>query len=379
MRALLHIGHAQPDAAQLQQFLAHNWGALMENGVLYPSVEAEGVAHNLCSLIRTADQKPSHNTLIQAPHTALAHALWSAHPNGQDRPPHVVPPAFSALPYVVQQVKTIEAQIAQLKPETLVLSAPELALAAHYDTAAMDRMAALLKGYDVAIYCVLQRPDLHLPHVHHARIAAGEKLDTLAASMQNAYFDSVHFDYSKLLEPWQKSFPEAQIILRSPQDVAASGGLVRDFIKQAKVPVPTDLTLSDPEPTQADLLAWSEVLRRANHLTDDPSAQALLQDAITTTQTRRALPRDEQIDFFCSDLRAQMHEAFAPIHDQISQFHKDGTALFPDLDAMSISPALSLDQATSDSFKALRRSHWPLFQPAPLRGLLRALKQEILL
>lgn len=376
MRVILHIGQNPAATGYVQHMLGQNWGALIEHGVLYPSVDAEGVAQNLRRLLRPEQTAPAPTG---APHSALAHALWAAQDPASGGARHLIPPAFSGLPSAAEMVKTLTAQRDQLTPETLVLCAPEFALAGQYGTAALAPIQTLLKGCDITLYCSLERPDLHMAAWHQARIDAGEAVDALRETVQREYLDSVHFDYVKLLSPWQEAFPKAQLILRGPQDVAAAGGHVQDFLNQTQLPQPEGFILS--EPPQQDLpapsRAWSDLQRHANRLSADPRALTLFDAAKAAAARKHPLPRDVEIEGFGADLRQEMQDRFVPIHDALCQISRRDSALFADLEDIATPLSIPQHDATRQAFTALQQTRWPRWHPAPLRRLLRKLKHAL--
>ncbi|MDN3713792.1 hypothetical protein QWZ10_22215 [Paracoccus cavernae] len=76
MKVILFIGHFKTGSTSLQRFLSRNFHALLKAGILYPSVESQGVAHNMAALRNGRDFDWISDKLnVTEPHNALALVL----------------------------------------------------------------------------------------------------------------------------------------------------------------------------------------------------------------------------------------------------------------------------------------------------------------
>ena len=72
---VIFMGHHKVGSSSLQRFLATNWLRLARDGVLYPSVEAQGLARNLAESLQGAPLEAPGSVNIREPHNALAFKL----------------------------------------------------------------------------------------------------------------------------------------------------------------------------------------------------------------------------------------------------------------------------------------------------------------
>lgn len=363
----------------MQRWLAENWLPLAQSGILYPSVEAAGVAQNLKAILcEAASTDP-----LPAPHDALAYrALADQDPGRGDTA--LLPPAtaktYRALPGAKQMLKTLQSQIRQLAPEVVVLSSELMSHWGDHAPDAITQLQTLFQGADVEIYCSLQRPDQFLAAIHGRRLEMGAPLPNLADAAENLYLDTVYFDYCRLLTPWRDAFPKAKLHLRNAASVEAAGGLIEDFTNQVTTAFPASLTNTPSVPPLPHMplpYAAQAILQHANGVSRDPVLLKTLQTSLANSHRRHPAPANDQVELLGAPQRAKLHAAFVPLHDQLSSWAGTPEGLFPDLDAMRSPQAKPLQQVTPRVLKTLLRHTWPILQPKPMRLLLRSLKREL--
>lgn len=323
MKLVIFIGHFKTGSTSIQSFLSGNFLRLLQAGILYPSVESQGVAHNMRTMMNGSDKSTIGLSLnITEPHNALALRLKTEEDN------HGVPHYYPNLPSGFQMLELIGNQISTLRPNAMVLCSEVFALfGLTRDHAGIKRLANRFSGHDVSIYCNLRRPDEYLSSWHRQRLKFGAKLERLSENGLQEYIDSAHIQQAKMIEPWLKYFPKANLILRNFDEVKAAGGSVHDFIAQSGLPFPSQLPLpKDQNPSVPS--AFAEVGRRANQ-----ELPRELADPLITWLTRAGavVPHssDHEVEMFGPMNRRILLDTFRPVAEHLDRlagrddFYKD--------------------------------------------------------
>ncbi|MEC9435430.1 MAG: hypothetical protein VYD87_21205 [Pseudomonadota bacterium] len=381
MDLILFMGHHKVGSSALQLFLARNWLALARAGVLYPAVEAQGMAANLSAALAGASSgagvkagaglagggKPRALRLNERePHNALAFRMM------HDDSGRAVPPWHPKLPHSSQMIRIIRAQIEALKPRAVVLCSEVFANFGPDHPAALARLAAALPGAKrVRILCTLRRPDTYLVSWHGQRLKFGHKVPALRGDALDIYWKGIHFDYRRMLEPWFDAFPGAEFDIRDYADVLAAGGSVADFAARSGLALPEGLEeVRSANPSVHPALM--EVARRANaELEAEPSR--LLRQHLIKAGEKLAVHGAREVEMFGPANRDLMAARFAPIDAWLGE--RVGRAgFFPDLDAVARpAPVAELD-AAREALAALRRPRELRALPGPARDFVTGLE-----
>jgi hypothetical protein len=243
--------------------------------------------------------------------------------------------------------ETIRAQITRYRPETLILASEVFANFAAESPALIDVLAGMFPAQKVTLYAVFRPVDDYLVAWHGQRLRFGHKVPRLSAGGAEGYFDTIHFDYRRVLAHWSDVFPRAQWIIRPYGDVLIKGGLVADFF---------DAIGRDP-PTAAALMAnqsmhpaCQELHRRGVEALNGSQLQSLRHRLAEISFSDR-LPPAIDVEMFGPNLRQRMRAAFCPVDRCLGQ-RLGRVGFFPD-HALDQTRKLSEGEANRMAFEAL--------------------------
>ncbi|MGM0586168.1 MAG: hypothetical protein ACQEUZ_16090 [Pseudomonadota bacterium] len=345
MDLVIFMGHHKVGSSSLQQFLACNWLRLARAGILYPSVESQGMTRNLAGALEGRDAPLDGGLNVREPHNALAFRMLS------EASGHQAPPWHPDLPAVRQMMLLIRRQAEALAPRAMVFCSEVMANFAASAPAALSRLREALPEGRRRILCTLRRPDEYLTSWHNQRLKFGHRPAALRDGGAEAYRGGIHFDYRLMLEGWFETFPEAEFDLRDYRDVLASGGSVPDFRARSGLAFPEGL--EEPADANPSLpLAAMEIARRGNAALAPEDARALRELLIRRGPELGLVPNRE-VEMFGAEARARLVEDFAPIHDWLGE-RTGRTPFFPDMaEAERLRPVPEME-AARDALEKLR-------------------------
>lgn len=311
MKVVLFIGHHKVGSTSLQDFLSRNAVALARAGILYPSVDSEGMALMLATAV--SGHVPDGVLPINArePHNALAFKMLASKGKGK------VPPYHKGLPAVSQMTRAIRKQVSFLNPHTVILAAEVFANFAPASPTLISDLGAIFPNADFTVLATLRRIDTYLASWHGQRLKFGHKPPPLRDTGMQGYFGNIHFDYRLMLEGWVKAMPKAQIILRDYSAVRAAGGSIADFVAQTGLDMPPDL-LPEQRVNESIHRAMYEIARQGNKALR-PAQAGRLRQFLHWVTPELNLPPSGDIELFGPENRQIMAERFAPIHDYLSE------------------------------------------------------------
>lgn len=306
MKVILFIGQFKTGSTSLQRFLSRNYVALIKAGILYPSVESQGISQNMAALLRGADSAAMSAKLnVTEPHNALALQLKT------EEDGHGIPSYYENVPSGFQMLEMIDNQIAAFNPKTVLICSEVFALFSHTEKqASIARLARRLGHHDVTLYANLRRPDDYLSSWHRQRLKFGAKMQPLRTTGLNEYLHSSHVQHGQMIEAWLQHFPNAQIKMRNFDDFIGKGGIIQDFGTHAGVDFPPDLANpGDFNPSVP--CAFAEVGRQA--LIDLPhrDGRIVVDNLLKAIQYVRHVA-DKDVEMFGQSNRATLSEAYAP-------------------------------------------------------------------
>ena len=202
MRVVIFFGHHKVGSSSIQHYFGRNAPALAAKGVLYPAVrarDADRLKRHLSAGIAT-QPAPLH---VREAHNALGFSMIADH-KGESRPA-----ACSNLPSTTNMFETIRSQIRTLRPHTLVLVSEVFSnFSAIHPPMIHDLIDGLgVSAKDVLPIGIFRRNDDYLVAWHGQRIRFGHKIPHVHQLLDH-YFEGIHFDYRRLIEPWRALAPE---------------------------------------------------------------------------------------------------------------------------------------------------------------------------
>jgi len=311
MKVILFIGHHKVGSTSLQQFLSQNYRALLQAGILYPSVESQGFSHNIASAFDPDFSTADVPINVREAHNALAFKMLAENSKRK------VPAYHKNLPSSRQMLIAIKEQMAIFKPHTVILCAEVFANFAAVNRSLIETLRHCFEGHEVTLVCTLRRPDEYITSWHGQRLKFGQQLDPLSGEGLSYYFPTIHFDYKRMLASWLTVFKGSRLVLRDYQDVLASGGSVEDFIAHSGGDFPENLPIS-ANSNPSIPRALMEIARQGNHVLSDHDAHDLRQ-YLLECGGRIKLPKNNEIEMFGAQNRALLMERFFPIHKWLSQ------------------------------------------------------------
>lgn len=363
MKIILYFGHHKVGSTALQSFLARNAITLMRQGILYPAVESQGMSHLLSQLLHPGSSPDLDCLNLREPHNALAFRMLNEKTHAR------IPPWHAPLPALPAMLRTLAHQVDILKPETVILCSEVFSnfSTSHHDLIA--KLRDLFPGAQYELYCVLRRPDEYAASWFGQRLRFGNKMVPLSMP-KGVNVAGIHFDYRKMVAPWVETFAGCKVHVRNYADVLAQGGSIPDFTATVGCTFPQGLPDKGPKNHSLPRAAY-EILRRGNH--DLPEAEAA---SLRELFQKLPLPglKDQNVELFGPEQRTRMAEAFAPIHDYLSQFAPDRAAFFPDIEEMRQLRPMPLSEATQKILTYLPTGALP--DPA-LRDYVKQLKSTL--
>jgi hypothetical protein len=375
MKAILYFGHHKVGSTALQSFLYQNQVALMRQGLLYPGVDFESLSLTLARLLGELDisadqaaemlEAQTGPTPMNArePHNALAFQMIAQTHKGK------APDWHPALPGTGQMIRALRMQQRFLRPSTVVLCSEVMSNFGADHPELIDRVREIYPEAEYSLYCVLRRPDEYLVSWHAQRLRFGDKMLPLNGGAAQTYIRGIHFDYRKVVEPWRDRFPGATLHLRNYTDVLKSGGSVEDFFDKTGLEMPSG-AIPAGRANESLPRAAMEIARRANQDLPPREAQEMRQYLLTCDRHVTPVP-NRDVEMFGAEIRAELAERFAPIHDWLSA--EIGRPFFPDLNEMTRTLPVPEAEATADLLARLPLSTLP---NETLRSFIRTLARE---
>lgn len=328
MKLILFIGHFKTGSTSVQSFLSSNFLALLKSGILYPSVESQGISRNLAASMMDYDKTKRRDSFnIIEPHNALSLRLK----NEDDG--HSIPTYYPSLPTGFQMLELIENQISELNPKATILCSEVFSLLGMTASrSGVKRLARRFAHHDVTIYCNLRQPDELISSWHRQLLKFGAKIARLSDDGFKGYLDSPFVQQAKMIEGWTNDcFPNAKLILRNFDDVRKNGGSILDFKKNSTIKFPNNLRIPrDRNPSIPS--AFFEIGRRANHELS-PNESALVNKWLISARKRVIHPLDKDIEMYGRTNRDTLCRAFSDISERINSLSGKND-LFSDLSEM---------------------------------------------
>ena len=370
MRIIIYVGHHKVGSTALQVFLSQNWLALAQAGILYPSVETSGFSRNLAEALQTGAYKkgttkhPPTDMNVREPHSALAYQMIASVTKRK------VPPQFQRLPSVPQMLMALRKQVSSIQPHTMILCSEVFANFGQVDPNLITQLVAGFPKAEIEIYCALRRPDDYLISWHGQRLKVGETLAPLNDGGLAPYYDSIHFDFRTVIEPWNNKLPKARLILRPYNEILKSGGSENDFMAQTSVKFPTGLKPAG-RANKSLPRAGMELARRANHDLPGNLSHAFCQYLLNGEDTLEPTPNSD-VEMFGADVRAELANRFAPIHDYLSKL-TNRPKFFEDIDDVVHVRPVPQTQAAADLLSQIDPRS---FQNEDLRDYVKAQQRD---
>lgn len=365
MKLILYIGHHKVGSTALQMFLAQNWVRLARHGILYPSVETRGFASTLARALKGEDHAGEEDVNIREPHSALAYKMMSEVSEHRR-----VPVQFRRLPASGQMLAALQNQVRLLKPKTLILCSEAFANFGQVKPELIRTLTRIFPKAEIEVYCALRRPDDYLVSWHNQRLKVGETVERLSAGGAESYFGNIHFNFRTVVEPWGKQLPEAKLIVRPYAEIMAAGGSTQDFMARVAADFPAEM-IPAGRANRSLPRAAMEIVRRANHALPGPQAHALTRFLLDEAGHLTPVP-DADVEMYGAELRTRIAEAFAPIHDWLSE--RQGAPFFADLEQMRTCRATPEDQAMAQLLAQIDPAHLPGPEVA---AFIAALRQDV--
>lgn len=323
MKVILFIGHHKVGSTALQDFLARNQAALIRAGILYPSVDFEGMTMALAAATGTGTPPETLPINAREPHNALAFRMLAHAGKGK------VPPFHEGLPALAQMKRAIGYQVDLLAPHTVILAGEVFSNFAPASPELISDLAEIFPGADLTVVATLRRIDEYLASWHGQRLKFGHKVAPLREDAMEGYLKGIHFDYRKMLGGWIDTLPEARFILRNYDGVRASGGSVADFVSQTGLELPPGLE-AERKTNESLHRGLYEVARLGNQRLG-PSQARELRRFLRRQTPYLDLPASQDIELFGAANRQEMLERFAPVQEYLGEV-TGKPAFFTDLE-----------------------------------------------
>ncbi len=361
MKVIIYFGHHKVGSTALQSFLAGNAIALLRQGILYPAVESQGMAHMMQQLLQPKTPPQLNCMNLREPHNALAFRMMASKPGAK------TPPWHGPLPGQPAMLRAIRHQIEVLQPHTVILCSEVFSNFGVRDPNLIRTLHEQFPDAEFELYCALRRPDEYMASWFGQRLRFGQTIKALNAGTAQADMNTIHFDYQKMIAPWITVFDGAPLHLRNYQTIMAAGGSVRDFTTQVSCKFPGRLATNGPS-NHGLVRAAYEIMRRANQDLPPEEARQLMQFLLKNGAERSPTPNHE-VELFGAELRQELAARFEPINQYLGGL-TGRTLFFDDADLMRQTNPV-------DSIDASRRLLENLLQSPPQRPALQTYLQTL--
>lgn len=349
MKVVLYIGHHKTGSTSLQSYLAENYLKFLRQGILYPSVESQGLAMNLASAatgkdLFVDDLARNLRLNIRVPHNALALRLLSEEIGTN------VPKWHPNLPASAQMLIAIRNQIETLAPQTVLICSEVMSRFA--DRGYRKVLPVMHQAFgqnDCSIILTLRRPDQYLASWHLQRLKFMEQLPPLRAGAQKLYAGNVHFRFDWIVERWREYFTDAKMHVHNYDNVVNAGGSVVDFFSTAgidHVPTSTAKHMNSSVP-----YAFAEIVRLS--IQASPEIAHKMIRYIRGVTNRVAYPENKEVELFGENNRLELYNAFKPVNTALNQ-HLGTSAFFPDIEDVKLCRPIPELVAAAQALLALR-------------------------
>lgn len=367
-RVSVYIGLHKTGSTALQRAFFEARIPLLHDGVLYPATNAAGQALMGAELAGRASQVPL--TLAETePHNSLAFRLIA-----EARDKGRVPPAHRSAPRAGAILEMIDAQAAAFDARHVVLVSEVFSGIPHRAPAALERLAAHFGGGEgLRFVCVVRRPDDLIASWTAQRIRFGRPIPVLDAPGDVPFLRTEFTEADRIVDTYRAAFPDCETVVRSYDEVRASGGAATDFAE-----------VSSGIPTLHGRLAEQRANPSVPHALIDMGRRALeagrearqgLAAYLIAAAERIGVPPNREVELYGTENRRLMHARFAALDASIQASCGRGP-LFPALDEVLATRPRPAAQVTRDALGPLQadaRRHLP---PGPVRDAILAITPD---
>ncbi len=312
MKKVYALGLHKTGSTTLQRFLLHNQLTLLRHGILYPPVEAQGVARLLgeASGRTKIGRNPRLNEYMA--HNALALRIVADAVEGTRFPEGHQPmlPADLSL-HMIEEIAGVT------NAEALILSSEEFAKATLTYRETPVRLSRQFGAKDTTLLVAVRRPDEAITAWQSQRLKFPNPVPSLWDTGITGYLKTVHFDFKNALEPWFEHFADAKIRITPYEEQKRRGGSVELFQAQCGLNLPDDMA-EVPDSNPGLHPGLYEIARIGTHRLERRGKIAL-RNYLTKASRRIGLPKPADIEMLGKGMRAKLAQEFAPIHDWLGE------------------------------------------------------------
>lgn len=350
MKVIIYFGHHKVGSTALQSYFARNTLSLLQQGILYPAVEAEGLTNLLAVATGAKRELDLERMNVREPHNALAFRMLSGETGAR------TPPWHDPLPGLPAMEMALRHQISVFNPHTVILCSEVFANFGAGHVSLIERLKNLFAGAEIELFCTLRRPDDYQASWYGQRLRFGHKLGALWEP-DGLDLTSIHYDYRKMIEPWLSVFPGAKFHLRNYSDTLKNGGSVEDFLLAVGLGRRQRTLANDPKNISLPRAAFS-VVREANNTLSDREASEFRKTVLNIAPALN-LPKSNEVEVFGAENRRILYENFAPIDEWLGNM-VGAEGFFPDLSVVRELCPISMADASQQfqyAFEQERVTH----------------------
>lgn len=354
-RGIFYIGSHKTGSSALQEHLTLNSQKLLDDGVLYPFIEPDGIAYSLAKTMLNHHVKDLPFK-IKSPHNHIAYKLLSEAVKG-----YSVPKRYRPLPAFATMMQTVRAMMAQTNVDRLLLCSEVFS---QIGIQAPHKIKTLINksGVDQAeVYCVLRRPDQYLASWQSQVLKFGAPNGRLSDQSILRFVGTCHLEFKSAVAPWRKQVGADNLTLVNYADLRNAGGSISHFEEtfdlQIKEPI-----VANVENTGLPYAAY-ETIRRANGaLGKDRSG--FLRWYIQAAH-KIPLPANNEVELFGAENRLWLVDNFTSDNKGLGEMIGQDM-FFPDIEEARATHSMSEKDASEMGFAAIRARY--LKRPARQRN-----------
>lgn len=347
---IFYIGAHKTGSSALQEYLTLNSHKLLENGVLYPFVEPDGIAYAFAkSALNQNQTKLSFK--IKSPQNHIAYKMLAEHTD------YKVPARYRPLPSSTMMMQTVRAMMQATQSHTLLLCSE---LFIQFGTRAPQAIKQLLESSGVkqfSAYAVLRRPDLYLASWQSQLLKAGASKGRLSDDTIKRFIGTCHLEYTASVTPWVSRVGPENFNLVNYAELKDHGGSIGHFTRHYGLHISNSVT-ADGRNTGLPYAVY-ETIRQANAVLGNKKSY-FIRWCIDNAHNLD-LPVNSEVELFGQENRSWLVSRFRSENRDLGKL--TGTELFfPDLDAALETNSIPELEASKIGFASIRATY--LKQPA---------------
>lgn len=345
-RGIFYLGGHKVGSSILQEHLTLNSHKLMEQGVLYPFVEPDGLSYAFAK--SACGRAPTDLPFkIKSAHNHIGYKMLA-----EMTDTYKVPERYRPLPASRQMMQTVRALLKATGAQTLVLCSE---MFIQFGTRAPAAIGTLLElsGVERATgYAVLRRPDQYLASWQSQLLKFGATQGRLSDETIRRFVGTCHLEFHASVAPWAERLGPGNLDLLTYDDLKTQGGSIADFTRRYDLQVKRPVSAKGKNTGLP--FAIYDTVRQANEVLK--TRRTPFMRWCIRAAAKLDIPANRDVELFGQDNRAWLVERFRDENRKLGAL-VGAEAFFPDLEAALETHPISEAEASAAGFAAIRKAY----------------------